>query len=206
MLGRSLEVARVDEDSGSGVVSKGRRERVARQLLVSRSREQGQQTCSILVEAWERYIDQGWVVRAFRRVEGILEGGREGGRAGERAGERGFPTVGGGRGYRATSHDQPGRQRRDRFIADIAPVPTPRRGHCARSGQRSCIGRYGGAPKAAGWGEDCWTGPPILGAIRVTAPILRRVHSHAHQSRSATGTESGTECHGLSGGPESVQG
>ena len=31
----------------------------------------------------------------------------------------------------------------------------------ALSGQRPCIDRYGGAPTAAGWGEDCWTGPPI---------------------------------------------
>ena len=23
------------------------------------------------------------------------------------------------------------------------------------------MGRYGGAPTAAGWGEGCWTAPPI---------------------------------------------
>ena len=27
--------------------------------------------------------------------------------------------------------------------------------------QSPYMGRYGGAPTAAGWGEDCWTGPPI---------------------------------------------
>ena len=30
-----------------------------------------------------------------------------------------------------------------------------------QSSQRPYMGRYGGAPTAASWGEDCWTGPPI---------------------------------------------
>ena len=30
-----------------------------------------------------------------------------------------------------------------------------------RSSQRPYMGRHGGAPTAAGWGEDCWTGSPI---------------------------------------------
>ena len=61
-----------------------------------------------------------------------------------------------------------------------------------RSSQRPCMSSYGGAPTAAGWCEDCWTGPPTSsppGAIRVTAPTLGRVYSHAQESRSATGTE-----------------
>ena len=40
--------------------------------------------------------------------------------------------------------------------------------------------------RTAGPGRRCHRPP---GTIRVTAPTLRRVHSHAHESRSATGTE-----------------
>ena len=37
------------------------------------------------------------------------------------------------------------------------------------------MGRHGGAPTAAGWGEDCWTGPPILVSEAAIADFLKRV-------------------------------
>ena len=56
------------------------------------------------------------------------------------------------------------------------------------------MGRYGGAPTPTGQGEDCWTGldraadiiVALPGALRVTAPILRRDRSHTPESCLAT--------------------
>ena len=66
-----------------------------------------------------------------------------------------------------------------------APPPLP---VLARAGNREYIlGPAGGAPAATGWGEDCWTGPPIPsppGNAPTPAPesLLRRDHAHAHEA------------------------
>ena len=39
----------------------------------------------------------------------------------------------------------------------LESLPTLLSGHS----QSPYMGQYGGAPTASGWGEDCWTGPPI---------------------------------------------
>ena len=71
--------------------------------------------------------------------------------------------------------DSSGRHHRERYgISSAAPTvlsmtPTRQSGGVfgitsntlVRSSKRQYIGWYGGAPTAAGWGEGCWTGPPI---------------------------------------------
>ena len=48
--------------------------------------------------------------------------------------------------------------------------------------QSPYMGRYGGAPTAAGWGEDCWTGPPISPPPRSDPSHYSDVTTHMHMS------------------------
>ena len=79
--------------------------------------------------------------------------------------------VGGGAAEAASPHTSRRLPRLER-ITDLAARGGQRRAAgvdpadpsvCQYSSQRPYhdLGRYGGAPTAAGWGEDCWTGPTI---------------------------------------------
>ena len=73
-----------------------------------------------------------------------------------------------------------------------------------RSSQRPCMGRYCGAPTAAGWGEDCWTRPPISpppgsalshrSDTQTESDVITHMHTSMLRHFPPTGTEKGTDC------------
>ena len=81
--------------------------------------------------------------------------------------------AGAGKKFAATSDSPPhGRtmtRSASRGTCPAVSVTTFRRSDCLESlpihlsghSQSPYMGLYGGAPTAAGWGEDCWTEPPI---------------------------------------------